>query len=210
MPLCKGIKYATDNGVLLHHRQYCFIFALMKNFWKLVGYLKPYKTYAALNIILNVFFNIFSLCTFIYFIPFFDIIFETGSAIDPEQYAIRPDLGLTKESIMGNLYYLVNELIGGLTKKEALMRLIGILILVFFLKSLFRYSAMFFIAPVRNNVIRDVRRDIYTKILALPLSYFSDAKQGDLLARMTVDVQEVEYGIIGSIEVFFKDFLNIF
>ncbi|MBP6650536.1 MAG: ABC transporter ATP-binding protein, partial [Bacteroidia bacterium] len=82
-------------------------------------------------------------------------------------------------------------------------------IVLFFLKNFFRYLAMYFIAPIRNGVVRDLRNGMYEKVLYLPLSYFSDERKGDLISRMTSDVQEIEWSIMQSLEVVFREPLTI-
>ncbi len=78
-------------------------------------------------------------------------------------------------------------------------------VVLFFLKNLFRYLAMFFVSPIRNGVVRDLRNKMYNKILWLPLTYFSDERKGDLISRMTSDVQEIEWSIMQSLEVVFRE-----
>jgi len=83
---------------------------------------------------------------------------------------------------------------------------IGVVIIVlYFLKNLFRYLAMYFLAVVRNGVVKDLRNDLYLKILILPLSFFTEKRKGDIIARMTTDVQEVEWSIMSSLEMAFRD-----
>ena len=83
---------------------------------------------------------------------------------------------------------------------------VGILIIVlYFLKNFFRYMAMYFLAVVRNGVVKDLRNDLYHKILILPLSYFTEQRKGDIMARMTNDVQEIEWSIMSSLEMAFRD-----
>lgn len=77
--------------------------------------------------------------------------------------------------------------------------------LAFFIKNLFRYLALYFLAPIRNGISRDLRREMYQRILSLPISYFNEEKKGDLLARTSNDVKEVEHSIMGSMEMLFRD-----
>lgn len=84
-----------------------------------------------------------------------------------------------------------------------------LVVIMFFLKNLTRYLAMYFLVPIRNGVVRDIRRDVYHKILSLPIGYFTDERKGDMMARMTNDVQEVEWGIMNSLEAAFREPLNI-
>ena len=84
-----------------------------------------------------------------------------------------------------------------------------LVVIMFFLKNLTRYLAMYFLVPIRNGVVRDIRRDVYHKILSLPIGYFTDERKGDMMARMNNDVQEVEWGIMNSLEAAFREPLNI-
>ena len=80
---------------------------------------------------------------------------------------------------------------------------------LYFLRNLFRYLAMYFLAPIRNGVVRDIRNDMYLKILILPLSYYSEQKKGDIISRMTSDVQEIEYSIMNYMEMIIRDPITI-
>jgi subfamily B ATP-binding cassette protein MsbA len=83
------------------------------------------------------------------------------------------------------------------------------IVVLFFLKNLFRYLGMFFLAPLRNGVVKDIRNEMYLKILILPLSYYTEQRKGDLISRMTSDVQEVEWSIMSSLEMIFREPLTI-
>jgi len=83
-------------------------------------------------------------------------------------------------------------------------------LVLFFLKNLFRYLALFFISPIRYGVVRDIRAKVYKKLLSLPLSYYSEKRKGDIIARMTTDILEIEVSIMNSIEVLIKDPIMIF
>ncbi|NQY66480.1 MAG: ABC transporter ATP-binding protein [Flavobacteriales bacterium] len=181
----------------------------MKSFLKVIAYLKPYTGLAGLNILFNVLFTVFSLFSLVILIPFLDTIFDTGATIESHLSAVRPAFELTKDALLGNLNYFIGQIIGDVDKSTQLFRLCIIIVSIFLLKNMCRYFAMFFLAPIRNNVIRDLRSDIYNKILILPLSYYSNERQGDLLSRMTIDVQEVEHGVVSTLEVLFRDVLTI-
>ena len=90
-------------------------------------------------------------------------------------------------------------------KIPALTYICVLIIILFFLKNLFRYLAMYFISPIRNGVVGDLRNKMYNKVLFLPLTYFSEEKKGDLMSRMTSDVQEIEWSIMQSLEVIFRE-----
>jgi len=84
-----------------------------------------------------------------------------------------------------------------------------LIVLMTFFKTFFKYMAMYFLSPIRNGVVRDIRNSIYTKTLNLPLSYFSDERKGDIISRMTSDVQEIEWSIMSSLEMIFRDPISI-
>ncbi|MEI7982035.1 MAG: ABC transporter ATP-binding protein, partial [Bacteroidota bacterium] len=172
----------------------------MKSFFRILRFAGPYKAYAALNVLFNILAVIFSLASFTLFIPILQMLFHQ---IDIPQSA--PPLALNIDSIRDNFYVFTGQF---LTKygNEKMLVYIGILIIIlYFLKNLFRYLAMYFLAVVRNGVVRDLRNNLYRKILILPLSYFNEKRKGDIMARMTTDVQEVEWSIMSSLEMAFRD-----
>jgi subfamily B ATP-binding cassette protein MsbA len=95
------------------------------------------------------------------------------------------------------------------TKTEALMLICVLVVIMFFLKNLSRYMGIFYLAPIRNGVVKDIRNKIYRKILILPLSYFNEKRKGDIISRMTNDVLEIEWSILSSLENLFRDPLTI-
>ena len=101
--------------------------------------------------------------------------------------------------------YQLAERIDKFGKLDALIMICLFIIITIFLKNLFRYLGMFFIAPIRNGVVRDMRNKMYDKVLNLPLSYYSEERKGDIMSRMTVDVQEIEWSIMQSLEMIFRE-----
>ena len=127
--------------------------------------------------------------------PFFDILFsqEVVALSKPEDNNL-PD----------NLDYFFSQLVINYTPQSALLIVIAAMLVVFFLKNIFRYLALYFMAPVRNGIIYDLRKQIFEKYIDLPLSFYSTEKKGDLMNRMTSDVQEIEWSILNTIEAIFK------
>jgi len=129
------------------------------------------------------------------------------------QVAVRttaPALTFDRGSIQENFYYYSGMVIQKYGNERTLI-LIGIAIVVlFFLKNFFRYMAMYFLAVVRNGVVKDLRNDLYHQVLILPLAYFNERRKGDIMARMTNDVQEVEWSIMSSLEMAFRDPIQMF
>ncbi|MDY0103341.1 MAG: ABC transporter ATP-binding protein [Lentimicrobium sp.] len=177
----------------------------MKNVLKVLRYAIPYWGFALLNIVFNILATIFSLVSFAAVIPVLNILFKLEKPVE----SVGP-LEFEMESIKDNFYFYIGKLIEQFDELTVLALICGILITVFLLKNLFRYLAMYYIAEVRNGVVRDMRNALYFKILILPLSYYSQKKKGDIISRMTTDVQEVEWSVMSSLEMMFRDPVTIF
>lgn len=176
---------------------------LVKNYLRLLHYVRVYKGYAALNIACNVVSVIFSLFSLTMVAPFLNVLFsqETNYQQVPWSFSVK--------ALLGNFNYFLSQFIADHGKLEALELIAIIVVILFFLKNLFRYLAMYFMAPIRNGVVRDLRNRMYEKILYLPLTYFSEERKGDLMSRMTSDVQEIEWSIMQSLEVIFREPLTV-
>lgn len=173
----------------------------MKSLFKILRYVRPYWVYAILNILFNILSVIFSLASFALFIPVLQMLFKTT-----EVPAEVPEFSwLNFESVKENFYYEINKMISDYGEMDVLLYICVIIVVLYFLRNLFRYLAMYFLAPIRNGVVRDIRNDMYLKILILPLSYYSEQKKGDIISRMTSDVQEIEWSIMSSLEMIFRD-----
>ena len=173
----------------------------MKNLFKILRYVGPYWVYAMLNILFNILSVLFSLASFALFIPVLQMLFKTT-----EVPAEVPEFSwLNFESVKENFYYEINKMISDYGEMDVLLYICIIIVVLYLLRNLFRYLAMFFLAPIRNGVVRDIRNDMYLKIMILPLSYYSEQKKGDIIARMTSDVQEIEWSIMSSLEMIFRD-----
>ncbi len=172
----------------------------MKNLKKIWKYVKPYKWNAAANIIFNVFQIVFSLSALVLVIPFLNILFN-----QQEPVTVLPHFDYSLESIKQIFNYHVSDLIASQGKEHALFFVSIIVIVVILLKNAFLYFANFFMAPLRNGIVKDIRNKIYSKILVLPLSYYSDERKGDIISRVSNDVKEIEWSIMRSIETVFRD-----
>jgi subfamily B ATP-binding cassette protein MsbA len=177
---------------------------IMRNLVKVLRYAIPYWGFALLNILFNIVSVVFSLVSFAAVIPVLNILFKLEKPV-----LLPPDFAWSFESLKQNFYYQIGVLIEQHGELTTLAYICGVIVTVFFLKNLFRYLAMFYIAEVRNGVVRDVRNALYYKILILPLSYYSEKKKGDIISRMTTDVQEVEWSVLSSLEMLFRDPVTI-
>ena len=137
-------------------------------------------------------------------IPFLGILFETQAKVyNP------PPLSLNASALKDNFYALISSTIDEKGKVEALLFICILVLVTFFFRNLFRYFSLYFLTPIRNGVVHDLRMDLHKKIISLPLPFFTEKRKGDLTARMTSDLVEIEWSIMSSLEMLFKDPLNI-
>ena len=129
---------------------------------------------------------------------------------------VKPELHFSAMSFINYMKYLLSAEITDNGQLPALVKFCIGIALLFFFKNLFRYLAVYFLAPIRSGSVRDIREELYAKILSLPLSYYSKERKGDIIARLTDDVKEVEISIISFLEVTVREplpsivFLNSF
>jgi ATP-binding cassette, subfamily B, bacterial MsbA len=183
----------------------------MKKLFSVLKYTKNYKGYTSLNIIFNVIFAIFSAVNLALIGPFVELIFKTD---DPAKFTAillegAPEFSLTSSFFQKFSNFYLATLIVYKGKTYALILICAIVFVLTFLKNLARYLAMFFIAPIRNGVVRDLRNRLYKKSIQLPLSYYSGEKKGDIMSRMTTDVQEIEWSIMQTLEMIFREPLTV-
>ena len=176
----------------------------MKDFFRILKYVKPYLGFAGLNIFFNILNILFSLVSITMIIPFLGLLFGT------QQKVYNPiDLGFSALSVKENFYALITNIIDDKGKVEALVFVCVLILVMFFCRNLCRYLALYFLSPIRNGVVCDLRNDLNKKIISLPISYFTEKRKGDITARMTTDLVEIEWSVMSSLEMFFKDPLNI-
>lgn len=182
----------------------------MKNLFGVLRYVRGYWRYGIANIVFNVLHVIFSLFSITMVIPFLNLLFLSDSARYQEIMTKgAPHLTFNINSAIDYFNYSLSSLIVNEGKGAALIYICIIVLVLMFFKNLFRYLAMFFLAPIRNGVVKDFRNSIYNKSLELPLSYYTEERKGDIISKMTTDVQEVEWSIMSSLEMIFRDPVNI-
>ena len=172
----------------------------MKGFWRLMGYIKKYKSYVFLNILCNILMALFMVVSIPAIIPFFNILFQNdqGQVAQP----IEP-LGFSNILEYAKFYF--SQLIVAYGQDKALLYVCLIVVGLFFLKNLFRYLSLFFMSIIRNGMARDLRQNLFKKYVTLPLGFFSNERKGDLISRMASDVQEIEWSILNVLEVTFRE-----
>ncbi|WZL88196.1 ABC transporter ATP-binding protein [Salinimicrobium sp. 3283s] len=178
----------------------------MNYFKRIMRFAIPYKRFAILNIICNIFYALFSTMSFLALIPVIQILFDKTKRV-----AVEPrwaGLGSIKDYVVDLFNYEVTRRVNE-DEVTALLFVCGIVVILFFLKNLFGYLAAFFITFLRNGVLRDVRNAIYDKILVLPVSYFSEKRKGDTISRITADVNEVQTSFLSILELVVREPLTI-
>lgn len=177
----------------------------MKDFYKIIKYIFPYKVQAILNIFFNVLSTIFSVFSFAIVIPFLGILFKTQALVTE-----KPALDITSvSSLQHNFNYWLSNIIIEHGEIKALISMGVLVIIATFFKTLCFYLANHFMVPLRNGVVKDIRNKLFDKVISLPIGYFSEEKKGNIIARMTNDVQEIEWGIMSSLEMIFRDPIKI-
>tara|TARA_A100001011_G_scaffold222311_2_gene230291 strand:+ start:3368 stop:5188 length:1821 start_codon:yes stop_codon:yes gene_type:complete len=178
----------------------------MNYFFKILRFGLPYKKFAFLNILFNVLYAFFSALAYVAMIPMMQILFGTTPKIN-----VAPtysDILEIKNFIEDYLNYKITQYMEQ-DSGMGLLFVISLIISLFFLKNIFNYLAMFFITFLRNGVLLDLRNELYKKTTTLPLFFFSEKKKGDLIARISSDVLELQNSFLSVLELIIRDPLTI-
>ena len=175
----------------------------MKAFWQILKrYVAPYKGYVGGSVVLNILSAVFNVFSFSLLIPILQILFNVG---DTHYEFIPWHSGMPFGEITNNAYYYVSQFVEQYGQSHVLLMLCLIFIGIVAIKVSCYFGASAVMVPIRTGVVRDLRREIYRKILALPLGFFSQERKGDIIARISGDVQEVETSITSTIEMLIKN-----
>ena len=179
----------------------------MGYFRDILKYEKKYRKFTILNILFNILYAIFNVLSVLAFIPVLGILFNTDNTVIkvPIYTGIKSIAAFAKESF----YYFISQKIENEGAIEVLFFICLLTFSLFLFKNLFRYLASYVLVFLRNGVVKDLRDQLYHKIITLPLAYFSEKKKGDIIARMTIDVQEVEVSFLTSLEAIVREPLTI-
>ena len=177
----------------------------MKEFLQVLRrFVPPYKKYIALTATFNVLSAVLNIFSFAALIPILQILFRTEGA-GSATHLMPWSFDNIKEALSNNADYYVTQLIANVGPTTTLLVIGLFLAFTTFLKTGAYFLSSATIIPVRTGVVRDIRNQLYRKITSLPLSFFSDERKGDIIARMTGDVQEVESSIMSSLDMLFKN-----
>lgn len=176
---------------------------LMKSLKVIFSYIRRYPKLVSLYFVLNLLSSFFSLLSLSLLAPFLTLIFGAQS-----QSQMMGSFRVGK--FMDNFYAYLTQLIHSDEGKVKALAILCIIVLIaILLKNLFLYSALYVLTPIRNGIINDMRNEMFRKILQLPIGYFSDQRKGDIMSRLTNDLQDVEYSTISFLETFFREPVTI-
>lgn len=178
-----------------------------ENLKKIIPFLKPYKTNVVWNIVFNILYALFSTLSFIALIPMLDVLFK-----DAEKVVTKPKFtSIWEITSFGKdyLYFFITKLTEENGAQYALLLVVCIVIITFLLKNLFNYLALNHLLLLKNGVLRDLRNKMFDKIIDLPVSYYSEKRKGDVMARMLNDVNEVKNSFFSILELVVKEPMTI-
>jgi len=169
-------------------------------------YAIPYKTYAILNIISNVFYAFFATLSMLSLFPMLKVLFGDSKPVylKPEWEGWREILAYAENYL--NYFVTLKKSEGN---DDVLIFMVGFVIGSFLLKNIFNYLAMFFITFLRNGVLKDLRNDLYNKITSLPLAFYSEKRKGDTMSRISTDVLEIQHSFLSILELIVREPLTI-
>ncbi len=175
----------------------------MKGFWQLLRrFVPPYKKYIVLNILFNLLTAFLTLFSFALIIPILEMLF----GLNTQTYSyMEMSSGKLDAVLTNNFYYYVQCIIERYGQSTALACIAAALVVMTAFKTGCAYLSAFFMIPIRTGVVRDIRNQIYSKIVSLPIGFFSNERKGDVMARMSGDVTEVENSIMSSLDMMFKN-----
>ena len=178
----------------------------MNYFKQILRFAIPYKGYAILNIISNIFYALFGTLAMVSLFPMLNVLFDKSKRIDTKP--IWEGISGLKNYAEDYLNYFVTQK-ANQGYEDVLIFMVILVVSMFFLKNVFNYLAMYFITFLRNGVLKDIRNDLYDKTTNLPLSYFSEKRKGDIMARISTDVLEIQHSFLSILELIVREPLMI-
>lgn len=178
-----------------------------ENIKKIIPFIKPYKFHVIWNVIYNILYALFSTLSFVALIPMMDVLFKNENKVLEEPiYTTIWDIGTYGKDY---LYFQINTLSKNDGPQFALILVVSLVIITFLFKNLFNYLASNHLMHLKNGVLKDLRTTMYDKIIELPVSYYSEKRRGDIMARMLGDVNEVQNSFFSILELIVKEPMTI-
>ena len=174
---------------------------------KLSRFIRPYKRYGILNIIANIFYALFSTLAMVSLMPMINVLFGEGEKVI--QKPVYTGITNLKDYLEHSINYIITSTTEQYGPQRSLLYMVILIISMFLLKNLFNYLGLYFITFLRNGVLKDLRNEIYDKVISLPISYYSEKKKGDIIARISGDVNEVKNSLLAILELIVKEPLTI-
>ena len=180
---------------------------MKKNYFnRIFSYAWLFRKYFVLNIFSNVFYAFFGTLSMISLFPMLKVLFnQTEQLTSPPVWSGISDLANYSENFLN--YFVTLKKVEG--NNDVLIFMVGLIVITFLLKNIFNYMSMFFITYLRNGVVKNIRDDIYKSIIKLSLSFYSEKKRGDIVARISSDVQELDHSFLSIFELIVKDPLMV-
>lgn len=177
---------------------------------KLSRFIIPYKRYAFLNIFFNILYALFGTLSFVSLMPMLKVLLKTAEPIQikpvPENYDGFLEYGTYLED---SLNYFITQKIAEVGQYNVLILMICVVLATFLLKNAAGYFSNFFLAYLRNGILKDIRNELYSKTIELPISYFSEKRKGDIIARISADVNEIQNSLLAILELLVREPLTI-
>ena len=178
----------------------------MNYFKQIIRFAKPYKIYAILNIISNFFYALFGTLSMISLFPMLKVLFgDTKPVLIAPKYTGIGDVKLYGENYLN--YFVTQQKATG--NEDVLIFMVMLVVSTFLLKNIFNYLAMYVITFLRNGVLKDIRNELYNKIIALPISFYTEKRKGDTMSRISADVLEIQHSFLSILELIIREPLMI-
>ncbi|MDE5648072.1 MAG: ABC transporter ATP-binding protein/permease [Muribaculaceae bacterium] len=175
----------------------------MKEFIQVLRrFVPPYKKYLILNLVFNLLSAVLTLFSFALIIPILEMLFKVKESV---YVYMAPGSASMKDVMINNFYYYTQEAISDWGTSATLAALAGLLVVMTALKTGVQYLSSYFIIPLRTGIVRDIRNYVYDKIVSLPIGFFTAERKGDVMARMSGDVAEIENSVMSSLDMMFKN-----
>lgn len=178
-----------------------------QNIKKLIPFTKPYQSHIVWNIVYNILYALFSTISMLTLFPVLQVLFGKTEKVYKEP--VYTGIGNLKDFVTEYINFKISSLSDNESTEVVLLFVVAMVITTFFIKNLFNYLASYHIMHLKNGVLKDLRRSMYAKIIELPISYYSEKRKGDMMARMLGDVNEVQNSFFSILELVVKEPLTI-